>query len=343
MEKWSALAGWRFLLASVVAVNHLAEFTPLGAWARLGPFEAILGFLLISGYSIASSYAKEPEGYLWRRIQRIYPIYLASLLFAAVMSMLANGSWPSAWTLLANVLFLNQLAVPSSLVEPAWSLSLEFWLYCLAPLLFTLRDGQLRVLMWVSFVAFMAYTCGRTLFHWNYYAGTGYGLNLLLLSYIWIAGFRLATAPDKALATLKEVGLMMALHILLEVAITFAHKWKHGQFDVFLNVDLLGFALRSLGLAGLWWALRRLLKNRGNSGKPVRWLRELGDVSYPLYLIHISVFELLKRNDVPASPWLYYGVAVLASWLLYRALDFYSQRRHLRGVPPEKGVPATPA
>jgi len=346
MEKWSALAGLRFLLASVVAVAHLAEYSPLGAWAvipRFGAFEAVLGFLLISGYSIASSYAKEPEGYLWRRIKRIYPIYLASMLLAGLVYVLDEGTWPSAWTILGNVLFLNQLLTQTSLVGPAWSLSLEFWLYCLAPFLFTLRDGQLRWLVLASFGAYVFYTCGRTLFHWRYYSGLGYGLNLPLLSFIWLAGFRIAKTPEKALSALKAVGVILALHVMLEVAIQLAHLWKHGQLDTFLRADATTYVLRSIGLGGVWWVFFRSLKNSAGSAKPVRWMRALGDISYPLYLIHIPVYALLKRNEVTPSPLLYFGMAVLVSWLLYRGLDFYSQRRHLRVPLPDKAVLATSA
>jgi hypothetical protein len=47
IDKWSLLAGLRFILASIVAINHLDHFTTLGWLAcipKFGPFEAILGF-----------------------------------------------------------------------------------------------------------------------------------------------------------------------------------------------------------------------------------------------------------------------------------------------------------
>ena len=66
VEQWSLLAAIRFVLASIVAINHLPEFVAIGALEivpRFGAFEAILGFLCISGYSIGASYQKQPNGF----------------------------------------------------------------------------------------------------------------------------------------------------------------------------------------------------------------------------------------------------------------------------------------
>ena len=130
IDKWSLLALARFLLAFVVASAHLTDFVPLG-WLAVVPwfgmFEPVLCFLLISGYSIGNSYGKEPQGFLLRRAWRIYPIYIGAIaltLFAIPLP------WSSgAWTIAQNVLFLNQLTTERSFVGPAWSLSLEVWLY----------------------------------------------------------------------------------------------------------------------------------------------------------------------------------------------------------------------
>jgi len=252
-----------------------------------------------------------------------------------------NNSWPSAGVLPANMLFLNQVVTESSYLGPAWSLSLEFWLYCLAPLLFTLPDRQLQRLMWGSFVCFVFFTCGRTLFHWNYYAGVSYGLNLVFLSFVWLAGFRLAKAPEKAMHTLREIGLMFAQHIALGAAILFVSRMKHGLLGDFLRSDAPSFVLQAVGLSLVWWVLHHFLKNKANSVAPMQWVRLLGDISYPLYLIHVPIFELLRYYSVPRSPLLYCGVAVVTAWLLYRGLDFYSQRRHRRGVVPAVSTPPT--
>lgn len=339
MEKWSVLAALRFLLASIVAVNHLPEFVPLGFWAVIpmfGAFESILGFLLISGYSIGASYLKEPDGFLWRRVKRIYPVYLAALALVCVVYVMEKGSFPAAWDLVANVLFLNQVVTSTSLVGPAWSLSLEFWLYCLTPLLFLASDKALQRMVLVSFVAYCIYTCGRTLFHWNYYSGTAFGLNLLLLSFIWLAGLRLARNPLQSRQILTMVSVLFAAHIALNAVIQAAFRLKNGALPAFFQADLPAFALQTCTLVLVIWLFARVLRAQ-EKGSPSAWMRMLGDISYPLYLIHIPVYFLLKKAGL-ASPVLYYLTAVAASALMYRVLDLYSQRRHALKGPPDRSV-----
>ena len=53
----------------------------------------------------------------------------------------------------------------------------------------------------------------------------------------------------------------------------------------------------------------------------------LGDVSYPLYLLHAPIYALLQKAGLK-MPILYYLAAVGISALVYQALDFYSKERH---------------
>ncbi len=195
---WSALSLSRFLLAFVVLVDHLQNFSDIGYlkyYSYLGSFEAILGFLLISGYSIGISISKNQKNYIIRRIKRIYPVYLVSIVYQLLVIGFPNTN--SAFTLILNLLFLNQVFINWSFVGPAWTLATEVWLYITAPFLLKLRQKHVYCLILGSFICYLIYTCGRTLFHWDYYAATNYGINIVLLSFIWIAGFSLAIFPKK--------------------------------------------------------------------------------------------------------------------------------------------------
>lgn len=333
MEKWSVFAVLRFLLASIVAVNHMPDYVPIGAWAVIpmfGAFEAILGFLLISGYSIGASYRKEPSNFLWRRVKRIYPIYLAALAMIYVVHVVEKTPFPPSWELGANLLFLNQVVTSTSLVGPAWSLSLEFWLYSLTPLLFRLSDKALHRTILGSFAAYCLYTCGRTLFHWNYYSGTAFGLNLLLLSFVWLAGMKLARDPAESKRTLTLVGGLFAAHMALTAAIQGAFRIKNGALPVFFQVDLPELALRTTTLVVVVWLFARVLRAEEaevGRARPSSWMRILGDISYPLYLIHIPIFIFMKRAGF-TSPLVFFLASMAGAALLYRVLDLYSQRRH---------------
>jgi len=332
IEKWSLLAGLRFLLASIVAVNHLPNFIPIGGWdfiPKFGAFEAILGFLLISGFSIGASFMREPDGFLLRRVQRIYPIYLTAIALAYFVFVSEHAAHPSPWVVLVNLFFLNQVFTPDSMIGPAWSLSLEFWLYCLTPLLFMCKDAALRKLMWLSLAAFVVYTCGRTLFGWDYYSGTRWGLNLPLLSFIWLAGLRLARNASQPKPVLKEVGLLFAAHIMLAASIQFAAQWKHSNLQVFFEHDLVEFVMRAGTLTFVLWTFVRLLTGERVKKQTSRFLRTLGDMSYPLYLIHIPIYYVLDRIGLQ-SPSAYFGIAALVSLALFWMVDQYARRRHLR-------------
>ena len=89
---WAVLGALRFALASIVVFGHLARFVPADSITNkvfikiglLDPVEAVICFLIISGFSIAHSYSSRPDGYFRRRALRIYPLYVVGVLLAIV-------------------------------------------------------------------------------------------------------------------------------------------------------------------------------------------------------------------------------------------------------------------
>jgi len=302
-ELWSLLALLRFALAFIVAVNHLGEQVELDwlAWVpRLGAFEAVLGFLLISGYSVGTSYLKSPKVFYTRRCKRLYPVYLAALAITLWVSPpVFNASF--GFALVVNLLFLNQVLIATSLVGPAWSLSLEFWLYALIPLLNRCSDLRLRQMVWLSFALYAIYTVGRTLFHWPYYSGLSWGLNVPLLAYVWLCGFRLAKFGARRALVLTDIGWLFVAHLLLAALIQLAFRLKHAALLQFWMQDLAGYGAEALTLAVVWWvfAYRVQPVSGGQRSRLMLWL---GDVSYPLYLTHIAVYTAGVAAGVHDAP-----------------------------------------
>ncbi len=339
VDRWSLLALLRFALAAIVAMVHLGERMPLGALGplpMLGGFEAVLGFLVISGYSVTVSLDKQPEGFLRRRLWRVAPVYLVCLaLTLGVTVFVQHRPLPGAFEIVANALLLNQLVTHTSLLLPAWSLSLECWFYALLPVLAAQPATRVRQLGWLSFAAFVAFTLGRTLLHLPYYAGVGYGGNLALLAFAWFTGSRLARdGADQALA-LRDLRQMFAAHVLLDVAIQFGHRLKHGELARFPIDDLPGFCLQALTL----WVVVRcfayvIARPSGPRGPRVRsrWMNALGDWSYPLYLVHLPVYTTLVVLG---------GVAPLAAFAI--ALAAAVALHHLVEQPLRRGSATVPA
>ncbi len=313
-DPWSLLALLRFALAFIVAVNHLGEQVDLGvlAWLpRLGAFEAVLGFLLISGYSVGHSYLKSPQGFYRRRLKRLYPVYVAALVITLLVTPpLLNASF--GFALILNLLFLNQVLIATSLVGPAWSLSLEFWLYALIPAFNRGSDLRLRQMAWLSFALYVGYTAGRTLLHWPYYSGLAWGLNVPLLAYVWLCGFRLAKFDARRAVVLSDTGLLFAGHLLLAALIQLAFRIKHAALQQFWTQDLAGYGAEALTLVVVWWIFCSRVKP-GMGGERSRWMIWLGDVSYPLYLIHIPVFTVCVAAGVHGSPALALGAVAVAA------------------------------
>lgn len=341
IDKWSLLAFVRFALAFMVAVSHLESYAiahlDLLSWVpALGPIERVMGFLLISGYSIGTSYGREASGFLQRRIWRIYPMYVAAIALTCVAIPQALDGAHAA-TLLQNLLFLNQLTTVTSFIEPAWSLALEVWFYCLTPWLWRLSAEHLRALMYGSFFACCCYELGRTAFHFPYYAGAGYGINLPVLAFPWIAGFLMAREPALASRTLRDIALIFGSHILLALAVQTLYRWKHQDLMELFAVDLAEFAARSLTLVMLLFAFKWIVEGRTGAVRN-KTMRFLGDLAYPLYLVHLAVFIILTRFEIRDAA-LHLGTAVLTAFLLYRLLDPISRSR-ARSVTRKEPEPA---
>ena len=93
--KWPILGAIRFFFALVVAGSHLTWYmetqSSVSVIRHFSGLAAVLGVLVISGYSIAASYEKQRIGFYWRRALRIIPLYVVLLPFSAVGPTLLGG------------------------------------------------------------------------------------------------------------------------------------------------------------------------------------------------------------------------------------------------------------
>lgn len=322
LDKWSLLAGLRFLLASIVAIGHIANFLPgsgsLPRVAAASSFEAVLGFLVISGFSIGSSYGRGSDGFLKRRVARIYPIYASCLLIAICSYFVLQRHWPSPLVVLANLVLANQIVTTESFIPPMWSLALEFWCYLLTPFLFVLSDRHLKTFIIASATAFLLFTVGRTGLHWSYFAGVGYGLNLLLLGWAWVSGLRLAIVKRDS----GWIALIFVAHLLLDAAIQLAYRVKH--HESFL-ADLPEFAWRGVVLALVVASMNYVMHWRPDA-RISPTLRRLGDISFPLFAVHYPIYAMLTHHGW-TNGFLLYGVSVAAAFFMFHGLDRYTRKR----------------
>jgi peptidoglycan/LPS O-acetylase OafA/YrhL len=219
---WSLLSLMRFMLAMVVVFCHTRLFiSPSGLLTAIGEafngFAAVFGFLMISGFSIAHSIAKAPEGFYARRLERLAPTYYLCFLFCmgiygAYYSYVTPENGPlldlpddvKRWG--ATVLMLGGIvAAPLPIMAPAWSLGAEICYYGVAPFLRKASTGILLCLgaasmllyvvtgtlcgnsfsMWPGLVTvsclFWAWLCGWLIYHHREHVLTWPGLVLIMV------------------------------------------------------------------------------------------------------------------------------------------------------------------
>ena len=269
---WSILALSRFVLACVVLATHLQWVDQGGISSFLSMFDgkaAVVGFLVISGFSVTWSLDRNSAGFVGRRFVRIYPAYAVSLICAVILGA-ALGNFELAgksfqldgwYTIACNAVLLQMYACKAvSTIPVIWSLSLEFSYYVLI-YVFRRRGTALLALAAAGSIIHFMLPDGLI-------AGRAYDLlmKLNMVRYLWpfLLGVLLARTSDKriwlasAIGGTVLLGFSPSMHEALSAA-TFA------------------LTMAALALAKWGW------------GKRSATLEFLGDVSYPLYLVHLPV------------------------------------------------------
>jgi len=303
---WDVLALARFVLAFVVVQFHQVDFfvaDPVNsAVAAFGGKAAVVGFLMISGFSIHASLARDPRRFLLRRLRRIYPAYLVALGLCLVLQWklgvfaAPHGSFePASPALLAcNAALLQMFACKAVAYDGAvWSLSIEFSFYVFA-LLLAARLGQ-RALLALAAASLVVFCLPPTLSD-----GAAYGLLMKFnaAKYLWafVAGY-LAYGR-------REAAFAFGLGAIAAAAFAISP----------LRGETLG-PLTIAATAGVVWLA-------GQGGGPrSKLLNYLGDVSYPLYLVHLPIYIGLAGLFGVVDPAILTLVALVGAVLVLEGVE----------------------
>jgi peptidoglycan/LPS O-acetylase OafA/YrhL len=279
---WPLLGGVRFLLALLIANEHLPLFLPkdklFDGFHDMSGLAAVIGFLVISGFSIAASHAKKPRGFYGRRAIRIVPLYVLAIIFSAVCTRPfggrvdgVNGNFyriPSWSIVVQNLFFAQGFTVKGIATNPVvWTLSIEVFYYLFTPLFSRLSQLALVLVAGASLGLFVVSPSFDAL----YYAYMRNGSATALLGWAWLFGFIAFRHRNHALAAMVVLGLS-----LVALALNPNFDGTHWVATMVLVAITLGFGNRIYG---------------------PRWLASLlsllGDVSYPLYLFHFPIYIVL--------------------------------------------------
>lgn len=251
-------------------------------------------FFVLSGYLIYGTLVSRRQRYrdfIWRRVVRIYPAFLAvfvlylglSLVFPAE-SKIPSGTVPALAYLGANLLLLPGLAPITPMITVAWSLSYEFFYYLVMPgvvwvLALRARSPRWRLGFFTGAAALgllVFGSLGGPIRLWMFVPG--------ILLHEW-----LQLRPDSRRRSGIGLGALLAALVLAGLS-------SQGGLQQILKLAAIGLLFMVVCHASFtdpagWLA-------RGLSFTPLRWL---GNASYSYYLIHGLALKALFM--VAASWW----------------------------------------
>jgi peptidoglycan/LPS O-acetylase OafA/YrhL len=304
--RYRSLDSFRGIAALAVVVHHAYDI-------HVGN-QAVIMFFVISGYCIAA--ASEScrragiglRGFMRRRLHRIYPPYLLSLLFWAVtrvLKMRAGGTNdlvhpPLVW--FQNVTLTQWTALlvrpgtyppdnPALFVSAYWSLCYEEQFYVIMGLLFTASSLSAAVSR-RAVVALMAIGLAWTIVFPHVIFGVfieywcPFGIGVLV--YLRLCAYSSLGARRAVDVTIALIGVVAGVIF-----------WRAGGFPAALPGgrevrgpagELLVAAAFGLLLVGLRPFDGRFVRSRWSI--PLRWL---GTVTYSVYLVHVFVLPFAKR------------------------------------------------
>jgi peptidoglycan/LPS O-acetylase OafA/YrhL len=300
---WSILAGLRFGLAMWVLFDHTYSFAPFDhaiPFPTKSGYFAVFCFFLISGFSIHHSIVEEPTGYFSRRFWRIVPVNVVAVAIAwsAYSVFGLSGQYavpetpPSIWEWVAYLLLLQGVfSAHISIVQPSWSVNIEALYYAAAPLLKKLSVTAMSAIGLASFVLLCAqpYVFDLPAFAKLFWA--------FAFLWVWLAGWIAYVRPfDKSYAA------------AIIVAGT-AYLWLEPQF-----FDIGGMSSAAFNFIA-WVLTTLILFFRWDFAKPA-WADELmkylGDLSFPIYLLHYPVLYVLTSTVLKSHPEWNYGILHVA-------------------------------
>ncbi|MFB9268762.1 acyltransferase family protein [Bradyrhizobium erythrophlei] len=302
-RRFVVLDFYRFVAALGVFIFHLKLIDPGISPAWNGSFGLFVDmFFILSGFVISYSYPADTSGarsylrFMVRRIARIYPLHLLTLLAFAGLA-LAGIAGPTVHSglkdFLYNLLLIQAWGVTDHLSfnAPAWSISAELFCYLVFPLLMLLATSVRPIVLAIIVAASYGILAHAWLPIWaersqmygaNFDCGMLRALPSFLNGILLAVLFKLSGPYRRKLVAIAGIALFATSVLIL---------------NVFAKPDL---AIILFSLAILFTAIgESAFKKFPGSA----WLGRLGNTSYAIYMLHELLLILLFK---PA--WHYFGL-----------------------------------
>jgi peptidoglycan/LPS O-acetylase OafA/YrhL len=333
-----ALDGLRALAILAVLIHH-GNTVHFSNWALGNAGVAI--FFSISGFLAYFVLSRDEQKlgavdynyFLLRRIFRIWPTYFVIIglaLYMAAPTQLATTDHFPLFTFTANWHQAAHLPSQLTTLSMLWSIAVEEQFYVLAPFMYR----ALRSRHWMAFsISILLLSNAGRLLYAAFSAGSLYYLTYsyadiflggALAAKWYIKGGRLSRAMQYCLSISSLCVIVMVLRL-----------WGPSVGPPYSLSSLLPYPILGIAAAGLLMSVaqNQTLFDSILSSAPMKWV---GDLSYSLYLIHITVImALVERLAMPSATWrfnLIYFPTCLAVAFLLRWADTWIQDRLRRNV-----------
>ena len=284
------LDGFRGIAILSVLMMHCLGL-PLG-WAGVDLFFVLSGFLITRILISSAGRHGYYRAFYWRRALRILPIYYMLFGIALLFVPQMRNSWWFYFLYAVNLgLFWQSHHVPG--FEHIWSLSVEEQFYSLWPAAVNYLGRKGLVVVCV--VGFIATVCARLLVARGAHA---FAYDALRQDGLFM-GALIAIAYTSTPA-LRERITRVSPFVCVAAVLTVAALGRRNMSLLHptpLNA-LLGIpAIALVFVSAAWWVLM-------NDSSPMasvfkwRWLREIGKVSYGLYLYHVPILHAWKHSQL---------------------------------------------
>ena len=310
IREFEALRGF---LALWVVIGHAlksAGYMPpiLDQHGAANPGLAVDVFIMLSGFVIFDLLDNKQEGYgafIARRFFRIFPLYIVALIAGAALAGTAldwmqgipwrtkfsDGNMAIAQStyshlpaqFLAHLTGLHGLVpdgiLPFSeygIIGQAWSISVEWQFYLVAPLLFFLaREKPVGLIFVMGAIV---------LLHSRYWLGEGFSINQAQYFLIGVASYFGYKHCPKIAAPYLLLGAVVAMAIF--------------QMLVVRPVSLCIWAL----FLGAALSSKFGQSNSLSKMTTLGWCQNLGKISYSVYLLHFFVIVVISDNLLHLFP-----------------------------------------
>ncbi|HEX8461755.1 MAG TPA: acyltransferase [Segetibacter sp.] len=324
----------RFIAAFTVFLAHAQaiwfpekELDPTPSHLSHG---AVVVFFVLSGFVIAHTTTNKKRGikeYMAARFSRLYSIFFPAIIITIICSFVLYYLHPVLWheydrgksffRYSISLIFCNEIWLFSSAPKingPIWSLSYEFWYYMIFGLFFYRKKGLPNLII-------PALACLIA------------GPKIILMMFIWLTGWLVYFLPRPKLkpeASWLVVFFLMLCSILLMLylpAFPFAvNTGKLHWADQFITDWIIGLVIGG----ALLFLPNVPIQYRDNS-KAVLFFRKLGDLTFPVYVLHFPLLVLAKSlipNHQSRANQFFIGVIFVLAVVSIIGLYLESKRKY---------------